>query len=34
VDALRAGGYRPLDFRQQRPQAPLTAEVSHNGPGI
>jgi predicted metal-dependent phosphoesterase TrpH len=33
VDTLRAGGYRPLDFRVQRPKPPLTQEVV-NGPGL
>jgi len=34
VEALRAGGYRPLDFRLQRPQTPIISEVSNNGSGI
>jgi len=34
VNALRAGGYRPLDFRVQRPQAPIAPEVPTNGCGI
>jgi len=34
VNALRAGGYRPLDFRVQRLQAPIAPEVPTNGCGI
>jgi hypothetical protein len=34
VEALRTGGYRPVDFRAPRPQVPLTSEVSSHGSGI
>jgi predicted metal-dependent phosphoesterase TrpH len=34
VDTLRAGGYRPLDFRVPRPQTVVAPEVPHNGSGI
>lgn len=37
VETLRAGGYRPLDFRVQKPQAPLTPvtpEVRSYGSGL
>ncbi|HJY83903.1 MAG TPA: PHP domain-containing protein [Candidatus Binatia bacterium] len=34
VEALRTGGYRPVDFRVQRPQTPIASEVPNNGSGI
>ncbi|MGH7960929.1 MAG: PHP-associated domain-containing protein, partial [Candidatus Binatia bacterium] len=34
VETLRAGGYRPLDFRVQKPQAPITLEVRSYGSGL
>jgi len=34
VEALRAGGYRPLDFRVQKPQASITPEVRSYGSGL
>jgi len=34
VDALRTGGYRPLDFRLQKPRTPITPEVLSHGSGL
>lgn len=34
VETLRTGGYRPLDFRVQKPQAPITPEVRSYGSGL
>jgi hypothetical protein len=34
VEALRTGGYRPLDFRQQRPQTSTTSEGPTHGARI
>lgn len=34
VGTLRTGGYRPLDFRVQRPQTLIVPEVPNNGSGI
>jgi hypothetical protein len=34
VEALRAGGYRPLDFRVQKPQTPIAPEGPSHGTGI
>lgn len=34
VDALRAGGYRPVDFRPRKPPTPITAEVPSYGSGL
>jgi predicted metal-dependent phosphoesterase TrpH len=31
VEALRTGGYRPVDFRPQKPKPPIAVEVSHYG---
>ena len=34
VEALRTGGYRPLDFRLQKPRTPITPEVLSHGSGL
>ena len=34
VEALRTSGYRPLDFRLQKPRTPITPEVLSHGSGL